>query len=273
MRRLSIVAGALVTLAACAGGRAAQEPVYELRATETPLRYGVESEQLTLIELPTGGEQQVETSTAGLVTIAYGARTEEGLPFTLTFDSLDVQGPGGVADLSAVIGVPIRGTVGEGGVVDVHEAPEIEGVQPDAASLAEQLLTPLIPPLPPAGDTTAESWPLQQSRASAGGMSGEVSFDGTVRFAPEREWEGMPARILVSSGEVRQEVSGTPPGAPGKVDVDVAGESTTTYAWDPLRGAVLHVDQEVELEGTVSVQGMVLPMTVEAEQTFSLLTP
>ena len=273
MRRLSIVAGAILTLSACAGGRAGPEPVFELRATETPLRYGIESEQRTVIELPTGGEQEMETGVTGTVAIVYGTRSEEGLPFTLTFDSLDVQGPGGAADLSAVIGIPIRGTVGDAGIVDVQEAPEIEGVPMNAASLAEQLLTPLIPPLPPAGDTTAESWPLQQSRPATGEMSGEVSFDGTVRFAPERQWEGTPARILVASGDVRQRASGAPPGAPGEVDVDLAGESTTTYAWDPLRAAVLHVNQDVELEGTVSTQGMALPMTVEARQTFSLLTP
>lgn len=104
-------------------------------------------------------------------------------------------------------------------------------------------------------------------------MTGEASFAGTVRFAPERQWEGSPARILISSGDVRQRASGSPPGAPGEVDVDLVGESTTTYVWDPLRAAVLHVDQDVELEGTVSTQGMALPMTTEAEQTFTLLTP
>lgn len=273
MRRLAIAAGAVATLAACAGGRAAPEPTYELRATESPLRYGVESEQLTVIELPTGGEQEVATSTTATVSISYGTRTEAGLPFTLTFDSLDVQGPGGAADLSSMIGVPIRGTVGDAGLVEVQEAPEIEGAPIDAASMAEQLLTPLIPPLPPAGDTTAESWPLEQSRPAGGGMTGEASFAGTVRFAPERQWEGTPARILISSGDVRQRASGSPPGAPGEVDVDLVGESTTTYVWDPLRAAVLHVDQDVELEGTVSTQGMALPMTTEAEQTFTLLTP
>lgn len=273
MRRLSIVAGAILTLSACAGGRAAPEPVYELRATETPLRYGVESEQLAVIELPTGGEQEMETSMTATMALAFGTRTEEGLPFTLTFDSLAVRGPGGAPDLSALIGVPIRGTIDDEGVVNVHEAPEIEGVPLDGGTLANQLLTPLIPPLPPAGDTTAQSWPLQQSRPATGGMSGEVSFDGSVRFAPERQWEGTPARILVASGDVRQRASGSPPGAPGEVDVDLAGESTTTYAWDPLRAAVLHVNQDVEFEGTVSTQGMALPMTVEARQTFSLLTP
>lgn len=273
MRRLAIVAGAVATLAACAGGRSAPEPIYELRSTDAPLRYGLQSEQLTVIELPTGGEQEIETATTATVSITYGTQTEAGLPFTLTFDSVDVQGPGGAADLSSVVGVPIRGTVGEAGVVEVQEAPDVEGAPVDVGPLAEQLLTPLIPPLPPAGDTTAESWPLQQSRPAGGGMTGAASFDGTVRFAPERQWEGTPARILISSGDVRQRASGSPPGAPGEVDVDLVGESTTTYVWDPLRGAVLHVDQDVELEGTVSTQGMALPMTMEAEQTFTLLTP
>jgi len=126
-------------------------------------------------------------------------------------------------------------------------------------------------PLPPDGDPAAESWPLERSRSVGGGMSGTSSFAGTVRFAPETEWRGQAARILVAAGDLRQRASGQPPGAPSEVDVDLEGESTTTYAWDPLRGVVLHVNQAADLEGSVSLQGMALPMTTKADQTFELL--
>lgn len=271
MIRQNIAVAAVLALAACGGTRPAPEPIYELRATDAPLRYGLEATQRTVIELPTGDDQQIETSTDAVLTISYGEATSEGLPFVLTFDELDtaMQGAPG-ADLSAIIGEPIRGVVRSDGDISVQEAPEVDVPGFDAASLAE-LVGPLMIPLPPDGDAEAESWSLQRSRAFGGGMSGTSSFDGTVRFAPETEWRGEAARILVSEGDLRQRASGQPPGAPGEMDLDLEGESTTTYAWDPLGGVVLHVQRAAELEGSISMQGMALPMTTTADQTFELL--
>lgn len=272
MIRQNVLLAAAVALAACGGARSASEPIYELRATEAPLRYGLQAAQRTVIELPTGGEQEIESSMDAVLTLSYGEPTQDGLPFVLVFDELDavMQGAPG-ADLSTVVGEPIRGVVGSEGGISVDEAPEVEVPGFDAAGLAE-LIGPLMIPLPPEGDLGAESWPLVRSRAVGGGMSGTSSFDGAVRFTPETEWRGEPARILVSEGDLRQRASGEPPGAPGEVDVDLEGESTTTYAWDPLQGVVLHAHQTAELEGSVSMQGMALPMTTIAEQTFELLS-
>lgn len=272
MIRQNIAMAAVVALAACGGARSASEPIYELRATEAPLRYGLEARQHTVIELPTGGEQEVETSMDAVLTLSYGEATTDGLPFELVFDELDatMQGTPG-ADVSAVVGEPIRGVVGSRGEISVEEAPEVEIPGFDAGGLAE-LIAPLMIPLPPDGDPEAESWPLERSRAVGGGMSGTSSFDGSARFTPETEWRGEPARILVSEGDLRQRASGQPPGAPGEVDVDLEGESTTTYAWDPVQGVVLHVHQTAELEGSLSMQGMALPMSTTAEQTFELLS-
>ena len=272
MIRHNIAIAAVVTLAACGSTRTAPEPIYELRATEAPLRYGLETTQRTIIELPTGDEQEIETSMDAVLTLSYGEATPDGLPFELVFDELDatMQGAPG-ADLSAVVGGPIRGVVSSEGHITVDEAPEVDVPGFDAGGLAE-LIGPLMIPLPPEGDAEAESWPLVRSRAVGGGMSGTSSFDGAVRFTPETEWRGEAARILVSEGDLRQRASGQPPGAPGEVNVDLEGESTTTYAWDPLQGVVLHVKQTAELEGSISMQGMALPMTTIAEQTFELLS-
>ena len=271
MYRQNIAVATVVALAACGGTRTAAEPIYELRATEAPLRYGLEATQVTVIELPTGDEQQIETSMDAVLTLSYGEATSEGLPFVLTFDELDaaMQGAPG-ADLSTIIGETIRGIVGSDGEISVQEAPDVDVPGFDAAGLAE-LVGPLMIPLPPDGDAEAESWPLERSRPVGGGMSGTSSFGGTVSFMPETEWRGEPARILVSEGDLRQRASGQPPGAPGEIDVDLEGESTTTYAWDPLRGVVLHVNQAAELEGSIGMQGMALPMTTSAEQVFELL--
>lgn len=267
-----MTAAAVCVFAACAGGRTASEPIYELRATEQPLRYDLAASQTTVIELPTGGEQEIATTTEAVLALSYGAPVEAGLPFELVFEEIDVsmQGVPGDVDLSGVIGQPIRGTVGSDGAITVDEAPEVDVPGFDGAGLAETI-SPLMIPLPPEGDPSAESWPLERTRAAGGGMAGESAFEGTVRFAPETEWQGQPARILVSEGDLRQRATGQPAGAPGEVDIDLRGESTTTYAWDPARGVVLHVDQEAELEGTVSMQNMGLPMTTTITQTFELL--
>lgn len=257
--------------AACAGGQTAQEPIYELRATEAPLRYDMSGSQTTVIELPTGGEQRVETGTTATVAVSYGQRTDAGLPFEMTFEALEVKGPGGAADLSGLTGQPIRGIMDESGVVQVDEAPDVQVPGADAEGLASQTLGLLFVPLPPDGDASAESWPLERSLPAGGGMDGASTFEGSARFTPEMEWQGAPARIIVSEGDLRQRATGTPPGAPSEVDVDFEGEATTTYAWDPGRGVLLHVQQDVELEGTISMQGMALPTTTTGRQTFDLL--
>lgn len=257
--------------AACAGGQTAQEPIYELRATETPLRYEWSGNQTTVIEIPNGGEQRVETGMTATVAVSYGRRTDAGLPFEMTFETLEVSGPGGSPDLSALIGAPVRGTVSENGDVEIDEVPDVQVPGADAEGLASQTLGLLFVPLPPDGDPSAGSWPLERSRPPGGGMDGTSTFEGSARFAPEMEWEGMPARIIVSEGDLRQRATGTPPGAPSEVDVDFEGEATTTYAWDPARGVVLHVQQDVELEGTIAMQGMALPTTTTGRQTFDLL--
>lgn len=258
-------------LVACAGGQTAQEPIYEIRATEAPLRYDATGSQVTVIELPTGDEQRVETGLKGIAVLSYGQRTEAGLSFELIYEALEVTGPGGTADLSGLIGQPIRGSIDDNGEIQVDEAPEVQVPGTDAEGLASQTLGLLFVPLPPDGDPAAESWPLERSRPAGGGLDGVTTFDGSASFAPEMEWEGTPARIIVSRGDLRQRATGTPPGAPSEVDIDFEGETTTTYAWDPSRGVVLHVAQDVELEGTVSMQGMALPTTTTGSQTLRLL--
>lgn len=102
-------------------------------------------------------------------------------------------------------------------------------------------------------------------------MTGVTSFDGSVRVASDTVWNGIPARIIVSSGDIRTRASGTPPGAPGEVDVDTEGESESTYVWDPARGIVLQVNTTTEMDGSVSTQGMVLPLTIETTATYALV--
>ena len=254
-------------LAGCGGARQVSAPIYDLRSTREPLEYAAEVENLTTIETP-GGEQEINFTTSIELTLIYGSRTAEGLPFEVVFAKFATEGPG--PDLSAMLGLPFRGMVGDEGEVELTESPELDIPGFDGAAMV-QVIKPLMIPLPPGGVTTEESWPLQVSHDPGGGMTGFASFDGSVRFAADTVWNGIPARIIVSSGEVRQRASGTPPGAPGEVDVDTEGEAESTYAWDPARGIVLHVTVKTEMDGSVSMQELVMPLTVETTATYDLV--
>lgn len=271
MNRTSFAAVAVAALAACAGGQTAEAPIYELRATAAPLRYQFDGSQSTVIEIPSGGEQKVETQTAATIAVSYGTRTEAGLPFDLTFEALDVTGAGAAPDLSALVGAPIRGVIDDDGEVTIEEAPEVDIPGADPASLAGQTLALLMVPLPPDGDPSAASWPLERTRSPGGGMTGTTTFSGSASFAADSAAQGGEVRTIVSRGDLRQRATGTPAGAPSEVDVDFEGESTTRYVWDPRRGVVLHVEQELKTEGTITMQTMSFPTTATGTQTVDLL--
>lgn len=256
-----------VFLAGCGGARQASAPIYDLRATPAPLEYAAVVENLTTIETP-GGEQEIRSTMTIALTLTYGSRTADGLPFEVVFAEFATEGPG--PDLSAMLGQPFRGMVGDEGEVELTESPELDIPGFDGAAMI-QMINPLIIPLPPDGVPIEDAWPLQVTRDPGGGMTGFASFDGSVRFAADTVWNGIPARIIVSSGDLLQRASGTPPGAPGEVDVDTEGEAESTYAWDPARGVVLHVKVETEMDGSVSTQGMVFPLTVETTATYDLV--
>ena len=254
-------------LAGCGAAHQASTPIYDLRATPAPLEYAAEVQNLTTIETP-GGEQEINFTTSIELTLTYGSRTAEGLPFEVVFAKFATEGPG--PDVSEMLGLPFRGMVGDEGEVELTESPDLDIPGFDGAAMV-QVISPLMIPLPPGGMTTEESWPLQVTRDPGGGMTGFASFDGSARFAADTVWNGIPARVIVSSGDVRQRASGTPPGAPGEVDVDTEGEAESTYSWDAARGIVLHVTVNTEMDGSVSMQGMVLPLTVETTATYNLV--
>lgn len=254
-------------LAGCGGARQASAPIYELRATPAPLEYAAVIENLTTIETP-GGEQEINFTTTVALTLTYGMRTADGLPFEVVFGEFATEGPG--LDLSAILGQPFRGIVDDDGELELTELPELDIPGFDGATIV-QVISPLMIPLPPGGRPIDQAWPLQVTRDAGGGMTGTASFDGSVEFAADTVWNGIPARIIVSSGDVRQRASGTPPGAPGEVDLDTEGEAESTYAWDPARGIVLHVTVKTEMDGIFSMQGLIMPLTVETTATYELV--
>ncbi|MFQ5529275.1 MAG: hypothetical protein ACE5FP_02910 [Gemmatimonadota bacterium] len=262
---LSLAAAVVV---GCGGARQAAAPIYDLRATAAPLQYTGEVYALTVVETP-GGEQEIESTTTIALTLAYGSRTAGGLPIEVVFSEFATEG-GQAPDVSAILGQPFRGVVGETGEVELTESPELDVPGFDAASML-QVINPLVIPLPPSGHPADEPWPLERSRDPGGGLTGVSTFDGSVRFAADTVWNGIPSRLVVSSGDVRQSASGSPAGAPGEIDLDTEGESESTYAWDAARGVVLHVTVAIEMDGSVSTQGLVLPLTIESTATYDLV--
>ena len=265
--RVAFILTTAFFLAGCGGMRKASEPIYDLRATPAPLEYTAEVDNHTTIETP-GGEQEINARMSIALTLTYGSRTADGLPFEVVFSEFSTEGPG--PDLSGMLGQPFQGTVKDDGEVELTESPELDIPGFDGSAIV-QVINPLMIPLPPNGLETEDSWPLQRTQEPGGGMTGFASFDGSVRMAADTVWNGIPARIIVSSGDIRQRASGTPPGAPGEVDVDTEGESESTYAWDPARGLVLSVVITTEMDGSVSTQGMVLPLTIETTATYTLV--
>ncbi|TFG66312.1 MAG: hypothetical protein E4H28_02345 [Gemmatimonadales bacterium] len=254
-------------LAGCGGMRQASSPIYDLRATQAPLEYTAEIENLTTVVTP-GGDQEIASTMSLALTLTYGSRTAKGLPVEVVFNEFATEGQG--PDLSGMLGQPFRGIVSNEGDIELTEFPELDIPGFDGSAMV-QVIHPLIIPLPPGGQLTDDPWPLERSREPGGGMTGVASFDGFVRLAADTVWSGIPARMIISSGEIRQRASGSPPGAPGEVDVDTEGSAESTYAWDPARGIVLHVTVTTEMDGSVSTQGMVLPLTVSTTARYDLV--
>ena len=259
---------AIVFAAACGGARQATAPIYELRAIDGPLTYSASVENLTVIETP-GGEQEIDATVNAVLRITYMSATDEGLPFEFTFDELAAQGAAAV-DMSSAVGETFGGVVREGGEVAITELPELD-IPGFSAATVEQLVNPLAVPLPPGGMRQEEAWTLSRSSEPPGGLEGIATFEGSARIAGDSTWNEIPVAIIVASGEVRQRASGTPAGAPGEVDFDTEGESETTYMWDPARGIVVQVAVDTEMDGSVSVQGMVFPLRVESRASYSLV--
>jgi len=275
MSRQSRRAAFLATLplaalaAACGGSRA---PVYDLQPTEVPLRYVDESAGRQTIETP-AGPQEGEFRTEASLALHVGSVTADGRNFKLVYESFEatVPGPAGPrpVDASALAGTEITGVVAPDGALSLGSLPEVSAENFDAASLAG-ILPDLLAPLPPDGSADRAPWPHRFTLPTGGGMSGEASYEGEARFAGDTTFSGVPVRRIVSEGRVTVAASGTPPGAPGEIDMSVEGDARTVYLWDPGRGVLVASDAESELEGAISTMGFDLPMTMAMERKIRL---
>ncbi|MDT8436246.1 MAG: hypothetical protein RRA92_05765 [Gemmatimonadota bacterium] len=251
---------------ACSGG---SDPAWTLRPTPEPLRYELASEVSNFVETP-GGPTGTDITTESEVAVSIGAVTAGGQrPFSVTYASFEATVDAGLGAPSRVdgggfAGLRIAGASGPAGALAFDSLPDVSAGSFDAGSLAG-VVPDLLPALPPGGDAAAGPWDHGFTMPMGGGVSGEITYSGTARFAGDTTWEGISARRILSEGRVTFEGSGTPAGAPGPIEMKAEGDSRTLYVWDPARGVLLASESESEASGTVRAMGFDMPLVVRAE--------
>jgi hypothetical protein len=262
-RHLLITLGALA-VAGCAG---AGGPTYEFGPTEAPLRYTFDDHGALLIETPMGEQRQTDSTVATLV-FEIGASEAAGRHITTTFEALDfwVGGGGGLLHTGGgeLLGKPFTGTLAGDGTITVTAAPEIPASVEELGDPSE-LFNDMLPPLPPGGDGSAESWEHKVAETLEGAMTVETSYDGTASFAGDTTWNGVVARVILSEGTTTTKGRGTPEGAPGEIQITMNGKTIIRYVWDPRGGVMLASSSSTEAEGELEVtaMGMTMPISYQ----------
>jgi len=260
-RHLPVILGALA-VAGCAGARG---PTYQFGPTEVPLHYTVEDHGALLVETPMGQQRQTDSTVATLV-LELGASAAADRRVTTTFEALDfwVGSDGRRQHIGGgeLLGEPFTGTLAGDGIITVTGAPEIPASL-EALGDPSELFNDLLPPLPPGGDESAESWEHRVTETAEGAMTVETSYDGTASFAGDTIWNGVAARVILSEGATTIKGRGTPEGAPGEIEFTMSGKRITRYIWDPRGGMMLASSSSREAEGEIEViaMGMTMPIS------------
>ena len=267
MRRPVLVVTGTLLLLGCGGPSG---PTYEFGPSAAPLSYVITSHGNLSVETPMGEQRSVD-STHATIAIDIGAATDAGHAVTVAFEWLELWEGGDMnvqhAEGGELIGLPFTGTLASTGHIMVDQQPEIPGAVTRMANPVD-IFSDMLPPLPPGGMLTAESWPHNTVSKSDITMTVETRYEGTARFAGDTTWNGVAAKIIVSEGTTPTSAKGTPPGAPGEIEMQQTGSSKTVYVWDPQRGVMLASLSTLEAEGDVEVPSMQMsfPVVYEGKQ-------
>lgn len=254
---------AMVAVTACAGKAAA--PGLAFGPTGGPLVYEVATYGSIDIDTPMGSQRSHDTLQA-TVRLEIGAPVGDQWQVSAVFEALRASSGGDMGRQSAeggeLIGQEFKGALLQNGVIDVTEAPAAPtGLADliDPSALLAEILGPL-----PADPETTEPWPVRTVVTSRTVLTVTVTYEGTARIAGDTTWNGRPARIIVSEGSYVLEGSGTPPGAPGEIEMQMTGTSQRRYIWDAARGVMLASEITVEADGPITLQMMNLSMEATA---------
>jgi hypothetical protein len=249
-------------LAGCGG---AGGPIYDFGPTEAPLRYQASAHSEMLIDTGMGEMRSSDSSTATLV-FEIGGPAAAGREVSVTFEALELWSFGDIdqqhIEGDEIVGQAYSGTLSDGGAISVTSAPETPAALMRAVDPSD-IFANMLPPLPPGGDASAESWSHSTNSTSATAMPTTTVYEGTVRFAGDTTWNGQAARIMVSEGTASVSGRGSPPGAPGEIVLTLSGMSVTRYIWDAARGVMLASSSSFEGEGEIEVPSMQMTMPVE----------
>jgi hypothetical protein len=246
---------------ACASGG----PIYTFQPTDGPLHYTLSSEGGNEIETPAGTQGATYTSEASL-TLEFGAATDDGMPFTITIESIVLETAGDFGgttmDLSEdLAGKPFRGSMAYDGSLVFTEVPEFARDNLSVADM-QRVASALLFPLPPGGDMAVGSWAHTVTLPMGGGLKGESMYEGTMAMAGDTVWNGIPATLFVSEGVLHMAGAGQPQGAPSEIELANEVEARTLYFWDHSRGVLLAIQGSGEGGGDISTMGFSMPMAV-----------
>ncbi len=271
MRLTALAAGAAVLLTGCGGG-SASIPIYTITPTSAPLRYELTTDGNTVVETP-GGTQETPSRAELILAVQYGASTEAGTAVTITFESVSVSQTalGNTTDIDAseLIGKSASALIADDGSIEVTEMPEVSGPLGQVAN-PNQIISSILPPLPPGGDVTLESWPDVDENVVEGPITLTITRDGTASFAADTMLSGRSARVIQTSGETEFSGSGEAPGA-GEIDMNMDGDYSGFYVWDAAAGVLLGATIETEVAGMITGIGFTIPGTVTSKTTIRLL--
>jgi hypothetical protein len=238
---------------ACAS--AAVMPSFEFQPTTGPLRYTLHSVDGQVIETPMGA-QEGEAITDVTFVMEVGGPTVGGLAFSAVIESLEgSSSEQGSYEGGDLVGKPYTGTLKPDGTIEITDGPETPASLENLFD-AKGVWTELLPPLPGPGQMGAESWTYSRESVFETAMTLTSVTNGTARIVGDTTWNGVAAQVIVAESEVELTGIGTPPGAPGEIEVAVAGPLTVRYVWDGTRGVMLASNSQGELSGDVTVVGM-----------------
>lgn len=271
MRLTALAAGAAVLLTGCGGGSVSM-PIYTLAPSSAPLRYEITTDGNTVVETP-GGTQETPSRAELVLAVQFGATTEAGTAVTVTFESVSVSqtvmGTTTDVDASELIGKSMSAVIADDGSIEVTDSPEVSGPLGQVAD-PKRILSSFLPPLPPGGDASLETWPDADESVVEGAITLTVTREGTASFAADTMIAGHAARVIQASGETEFSGSGEAPGA-GEIDMSMDGDYSGSYVWDAAAGVLLGAATEMEVAGMIVGIGFSIPGTVTSSTTVRLL--
>ncbi len=271
MRLSALAVAAAVILAGCGGGTVSI-PIYTITPTSAPLRYEITTDGNSVVETP-AGTQETPSRAELILAVQYGASTEAGTAVTVTFESVSVTqtmlGSTTDVDASELIGKSISALIADDGSIEVTEKPEVSGPLAQVVN-PKQVISSFLPPLPPGGDVTLESWPDADENVVEGPITLTITRQGTASFVADTMWSGRSARVIQTSGETEFSGSGEAQGA-GEIDLSMDGDYSGSYVWDAAAGVLLSATTQTEVTGMIIGSGFSIPGTVTSQTTVRLL--